>query len=219
MMQPCRTQQNSLLIVPTLHGVVGITFLKGPKEIMAETSWQKSDALAQQLKTGSSQRRMYMIAGVALIGVVAFLIVNGTIFGGRYYMTVDELVDDPEFVGKSVRISAAVDGNMIEGESDYSFDSETHDLVFWVANISNDSEDIRAGGGIAKVLYDAVNDPTATRLMVVVEDAEVPELLQHEAQAILEGELGADGIFYATSLQLKCPTKYNDDNPERVAEE
>lgn len=158
-----------------------------------------------------------MVAGVALMVVVGFLIINGTIFGGRYYMTVDELVEDSSYIGKSVRVSAAVDGNMIEGEGDYFFDSETHDLTFWIANISNDSDTIRESGGIAKALYDAVNDPTATRLQVIVEDAEVPELLQHEAQAILEGELRADGIFYATSLQLKCPTKYEDDNPDRVA--
>lgn len=184
---------------------------------MAEANWQKTNELSDQLKTSSSQRKVYIVAGVALIGVVAFLIVNGTIFGGRYYMTVDELVEDPSYIGKSVRISAAVDGNMIEGEGDYYFDTETHDLIFWVANITNNSDEIREGGGIARVLYDAVNDPEATRLQVVVEDGEVPELLQHEAQAILEGELREDGIFYATSLQLKCPTKYEDDNPDRVA--
>lgn len=186
---------------------------------MAEATWQKSNELSEKLKVGASQRTMYLIAGVALIGVVAFLVINGTIFGGRYYMTVDELLEDPEFVGKSVRVAGAVDGAMIDGDSDYAFDSETHNLIFWVANIPNNSDQIREAGGIARVLYNAVNSPDAARMMVVVEDAEVPELLQHEAQAILEGELGADGIFYATSLQLKCPTKYEDGNPDRVAEQ
>ncbi|NJL57955.1 cytochrome c maturation protein CcmE [bacterium] len=33
----------------------------------------------------------------------------------------------------------------------------------------------------------------------------MPDLLQHEAQAILTGTLGDDGVFYATELLLKCP--------------
>lgn len=188
---------------------------------MTDATWQKNTELEAKLKSSSSQRKLYLIAGVFLIGVVGFLIVNGTIFGGRYYMTVDELLADPEYMGKSVRISAAVDGRVLTDENgeyiDYYFDPVSHDLTFWIANIPNDSDEIREAGGIALVLYNAVNDPDATRMQVVVEDAEVPELLQHEAQAILEGRLGEDGIFYATALQLKCPTKYEEENPDRVA--
>jgi cytochrome c-type biogenesis protein CcmE len=40
-------------------------------------------------------------------------------------------------------------------------------------------------------------------------------LLRHEAQAIMTGELGEDGIFYADELLLKCPTKYEEAVPEQ----
>jgi cytochrome c-type biogenesis protein CcmE len=42
-----------------------------------------------------------------------------------------------------------------------------------------------------------------------------PDLLQHEAQAIMTGRLGEDGKFFADELLLKCPTKYEDAVPEQ----
>lgn len=183
---------------------------------MSDASWEKQPELEIKLRKTFTQRRMYMFAGLALVGVIAALIISQTLFGSRYYITVDELMEDSDMVGKSVRISGAVDGDMVE-DGDYQFDPDTQTLTFWIAHIPNDSDQIRESGGLAKVLYDAVNDPEATRVKVVYHDAEIPELLQHEAQAILEGELGEDGIFYAESLSLKCPTKYEDDNPNRVA--
>ncbi len=35
-----------------------------------------------------------------------------------------------------------------------------------------------------------------------------PDMLRDEATAIAEGRLGADGVFVAQSLSLKCPSKY-----------
>ena len=45
-----------------------------------------------------------------------------------------------------------------------------------------------------------------------------PDLLRDEAQAIMTGKLGADGVFYADELLLKCPTKYEDAVPDQVQE-
>ncbi len=86
-------------------------------------------------------------------------------------------------------------------------------------NIPNDNDTIRKMGGLAKVLYMAVNDPNATRLQVVAYDTDIPDLLQHEAQAIMSGKLQkVDGqyIFYAEEITLKCPTKYQEDVPNQV---
>ena len=38
----------------------------------------------------------------------------------------------------------------------------------------------------------------------------MPDLLQHEAQAIMTGRLGDDGVFYADELLLKCPSRYEE---------
>jgi hypothetical protein len=44
--------------------------------------------------------------------------------------------------------------------------------------------------------------------------------MQHEAQAIIEGQWSDDGVFYAhnraDSLLLKCPTRYEEEFPEQV---
>jgi cytochrome c-type biogenesis protein CcmE len=41
-------------------------------------------------------------------------------------------------------------------------------------------------------------------------------LLRDEAQAIVTGHLGQDGIFRANELLLKCPTKYQEAVPSQV---
>ena len=51
--------------------------------------------------------------------------------------------------------------------------------------------------------------------MPVVYIGPKPDLLRHEAQAIMTGEMGEDGIFYADELLLKCPTKYEEAVPEQ----
>ncbi len=76
--------------------------------------------------------------------------------------------------------------------------------------------EIEAQGGLAEVLYQAVNDPTRQRVKVVYVGPK-PDLLRGEAQAIMTGKLGADGIFYADELLLKCPTKYEQAVPEQVS--
>jgi cytochrome c-type biogenesis protein CcmE len=41
-----------------------------------------------------------------------------------------------------------------------------------------------------------------------------PDLLRNEAQAIMTGKMGEDGVFYAEELLLKCPTRYEEYQPE-----
>jgi cytochrome c-type biogenesis protein CcmE len=102
------------------------------------------------------------------------------------------------------------------------FDPETNTLHFVVANIPNSNDEIREQGGLAAVLHYAVNDPNATRLAVEAHNTEIPDLLQHEAQAIMSGTLEfRDGqpVFLADEITLKCPTKYEDEVPEQIASE
>jgi cytochrome c-type biogenesis protein CcmE len=67
------------------------------------------------------------------------------------------------------------------------------------------------------VLHEAVIDPQSARLEVVYYGVQ-PDLLRDEAQAIMTGQLGEDGIFYVddNGLLLKCPTKYEEAVPEQV---
>ena len=127
-----------------------------------------------------------------------YLLISGTLEGARYFITVREVLDEASYLGRTVRISGAVDGESIE------YDSEKAIIRFTIVNIANEYDDL------ATALHEALLDPAAPRLRVLVEDAAIPDLLQHEAQAILTGALGRDGVFDATELLLKCPSRFEE---------
>ena len=84
-----------------------------------------------------------------------------------------------------------------------------------MANVPGELDEIEAAGGLAEALHLAVSDPEASRLQVVYVGPK-PDLLRHEAQAIVTGRLGEDGVFYADELLLKCPTRYEEEVPLQV---
>lgn len=171
---------------------------------MAQATWEKPQIGVAPARK-SNERLKFLIGGALILAAVAYLVISGTAAGARYYITVDDLLKSPqEYAGKDVRISGAVDGKTIQ------YDDQNLVIDFTIANIPSQPQDL------AQVLHEAVNDPQATRLQVRVEDQVKPELLQHEAQAILTGRLGEDGIFHATELLLKCPTRFEETHPDLV---
>jgi cytochrome c-type biogenesis protein CcmE len=179
---------------------------------MAEITWEKTLESAQTAQRGLlwNRRYAYLIVGMILIGAVLALAYLG-LAKGRYYITVEELLTSPDKVGKNVRVAGAVDGETIR------FDPQTQTLTFTIVNIPNDNSAIRQQGGLGAVLHKALLDPNAARVQISWKNAEMPDLLQHEAQAIVTGKLGEDGIFYAEEVLLKCPTKYSDEVPQQTA--
>ena len=79
-----------------------------------------------------------------------------------------------------------------------------------------DNKQIDAQGGLAAVLHAAVTDPTRSRMQAIYIGPK-PDLLRDEAQAIMTGHIGEDGVFYADELLLKCPTKYEEAVPSQAA--
>jgi len=155
----------------------------------------------------SGGRTKFLIGGLLIIGAVIFLAATSLNSLGQYFYTVDEIMAKGEaLIGKNLRASGAVIGDSI------TYDPKTLIISFIVANVSNDNADVEAAGGLAKVLHLAVTDPNATRLRVIYIGAK-PDLLKDEAQAIVTGKLGADGVFYADELLLKCPTRYEEAPP------
>lgn len=170
---------------------------------MAELSWGKTNQPQTQVKPASTERLKFMIGGLLLLVGVVYLMISGTSSGARYFITVDELVKNADYIGKTVRISGSVIGDSIV------YDSKNLIIDFTIANIPEDTTNLAAA------LHDAVNDPNAARLSVHVENQVKPDLLKHEAQAILTGIMGEDGIFRATELLLKCPSRYEESVPEQ----
>lgn len=145
-----------------------------------------------------------------LLTAVVVLVVTSIKGNAQYYLTVDELLSSPDGQYSSVRLSGVVLGDTIQ------YDTQHQVLTFTIANIPSDNDVIEEMGGLAQVLHDASTDPAASRVQVVYHDVK-PDLLKNEAQAILTGQLGEDGIFYADELLLKCPSKYEESLPEQAA--
>jgi cytochrome c-type biogenesis protein CcmE len=156
------------------------------------------------------QRTKFILGGLLILAAVVYLIVSSTQASAEYFLTVDELkAEGASAVGKSLRLSGAVIADTIQ------YDAQTLTLQFDVAHVSGDNAEIEAQGGLAKVLSEAVNDPSRQR-MTIVYNGPKPDLLRGEAQAIMTGHLSDNGVFYAEELLLKCPTKYKEAVPEQA---
>jgi len=155
-------------------------------------------------------RVKFLVGGLIILAVVIWLIISSTQASAQYFLTVEELnAKGSEVAGRSLRVSGAVIGDTIQ------YDPQTLTLTFQVAHVPGDNKEIEAQGGLAEVLHTAVVDSNRPRLNVVYNGVK-PDLLRNEAQAIMTGQLGEDGVFHADELLLKCPTKYEEAVPEQV---
>ncbi|KAF0107740.1 MAG: hypothetical protein FD146_1371 [Anaerolineaceae bacterium] len=157
-----------------------------------------------------SGRLKFIVGGIFILAAVVYLIFASMNENAEFFMTVDELqARSQEVVGRNLRISGAVVGSTIQ------YDPQTLALSFEIANVPGDNAEIEAQGGLAAVLHAAVVDPARTRITVVYYGAR-PDLLRDEAQAVVTGHLGEDGVFYADEILLKCPTKYEQAVPDQA---
>jgi len=157
----------------------------------------------------SNSRIKFIIGGLLIVAAIIYLIITSTQANAQYFLTIDELnAKGQSAAGREVRVSGAVIGDSIE------YDTQNIVVTFTVAHVPGDNKVIEAQGGLAAVLHTAVEDPSRSRLQVVYSGVK-PDLLRHEAQAIMTGRMGEDGIFYADELLLKCPTKYEESLPEQ----
>ena len=152
----------------------------------------------------------FVIGGILILGAVVFLIWSSTAANAEYFLTIDELnAKGSGVVDRNLRVSGAVIGDSIQ------YDPQSLTLSFDVAHVPADNLAIESEGGLAEVLHQAVMDPSRARMKVVYVGPK-PDLLRNEAQAIMTGHLGADGVFYAEELLLKCPTRYEEAVPEQA---
>ncbi len=143
-----------------------------------------------------------IIGSLAIAAAVIYLLVSSTLSSMQYFITIDELLANPEnYRDKTVRVSGAVIGDSII------VDTDSNTVVFTIANMSADHQAIADSGGMAAALKAAVEDPDANRINVIYHGVK-PDLLKAESQAILTGKFGEDQRFEADELLLKCPTKY-----------
>ncbi|HLE53494.1 MAG TPA: cytochrome c maturation protein CcmE [Anaerolineales bacterium] len=163
-----------------------------------------------ETQAGLAGRAKFIVGGLLIIAAIVYLIASSTRASAQYFLTIDELAAKNEKVlGRDVRVSGAVIGDSIQ------YDPQTLTLSFTVAHVPGDNKEIEAQGGLGAVLHAAAIDPNRPRMQVVYVGPK-PDLLKNEAQAIMTGKLGEDGVFYAEELLLKCPTKYEEAVPGQV---
>ena len=159
---------------------------------MAQASWTNKDKSAA-LEKPKSNRLKFIVGGVILIGALAFLVINAMSGNTQLYKTVDEFyADQARLVGRDLRVAGWVVGDSIQYTQ---IDSLNSSLEFDVV--------------------DDLNNP-GQALHIVVLNEPKPDLLQHQAQALVEGSADSNGVFQANpgGLMLKCPTRYEEMEPE-----
>lgn len=165
-----------------------------------------------EMKGSSPGRTKFILGGLLIVLAVIYLIASATQAAAQYYLTIDELIAKGDTLGdRDIKVSGAVDGESIV------YDVQSLTLRFTVANVPADLDEIEAAGGLAKVLHTALLDSNASKIEVEY-IGPMPDLLRHEAQAIVTGRMGSDGVFHADELLLKCPTRYEGEIPIQADE-
>lgn len=168
---------------------------------MTEIIWEKPVVAEKKKNKSVGGRWKFLLGGVLMLGAVLYLVLSGTMVGARYFISVSNLLDSPAYVGQTVRITGAVIGDTIQ------YDPSSGQLDFTIAEIPEEYDDL------ATTLHLVASDPDATQLRIHMEGQVKADLMQHEAQAILTGQLGSDGVFNATEVLFKCPSRFQESVP------
>lgn len=157
---------------------------------MADTTWTTTGEEA--LFPVKNNRLKFAVGGVLLLAAIVYLVVNAMSGNTQLYKTVGEFyAEQDRLIGRDLRVAGFVLGDSIVFEQ---IDATTSRLEFDIV--------------------DDINNPTQ-RLHVVAMNEPKPDLLQHEAQALVEGSANESGEFISNpgGLLLKCPTRYEELDP------
>ncbi|MGQ9554611.1 MAG: cytochrome c maturation protein CcmE [Anaerolineae bacterium] len=157
-----------------------------------------------------ANKSKFVIAGLLVVVAVIYLMVSSTGATAHFFLTIEELkAMGDKAMGRNITVSGAVLGDTIN------YDASRPQVTFTIVQVPGDPKEVERAGGLAAVLHAAVGNPDASRLEVVLNDVK-PDLLQHEAQAIVRGRLGEDGRFYANEVLLRCPSRYEEALPAQA---
>jgi len=160
---------------------------------MTQAAWTTEEAEKSKPK---SNRLKFVIGGLLMAAAVIFLVVNAISGSTQLYVTVDEYYSQQAEIGeRDLRISGWVIG----------------DSILYTQIDDNNSR-------LEFDITDDLADSTRQKIRVVVLNEPIPDLLQHEAQALVEGHV-ENGEFLTNpkGLLLKCPTRYEEADPSQAS--
>ncbi len=158
---------------------------------MADTTWTNESEFSEN--DGKNNRLKFAVGGALLLAAVVFLVVNAASGNTQLYKTVDEFyAEQTRLTGRDLRVAGMVLGDSIEF---IQIDANNSRLEF---DIADDSKN------------------PGQRLHIIALNEPMPDLLQQDAQALIEGQADETGTFYSNpgGLMLKCPTRYEELDPE-----
>ena len=156
---------------------------------MTDTTWTNQGDV---LETDAPSRLKFIVGGVLILAAFIFLVMSAGEDATQLFISVDQYFENPtKYAGKDLRIAGVVVGDTVQ-----------------FTQIDNSN---------SRLEFDIVDDlanPTH-RMRVVALNEPKPDLLQHEAQALVEGHV-ENGEFLSNKggLLLKCPTRYEEAEPE-----
>jgi cytochrome c-type biogenesis protein CcmE len=128
-------------------------------------------------------RNKFLIGGALVLGSASYLMASSIEDTGQYFLTPIELqakvAKDPSFREQGVKVGArAVPGTIVRDPSGRS-------LTFVMADLTD-----------------------STKTYPVIYRGIAPDTFTDGVEVVVEGRLGADGTFRATTLLAKCASRY-----------
>lgn len=150
-----------------------------------------------------------VLAGTVALFVIAYLVASSMGTGTVYYYTVDE-IDLNDDHGEVIRLAGSVMPGSLEWRADGpELTFELGPLPPGVDPRSMAAADVHreAGSLGGKTVAAAEADRPDGPVVPVRYTKLKPDLLAEDVEVIAEGTL-VDGVFHATQLLVKCPSKY-----------
>ena len=136
-------------------------------------------------------RTKFALGGLLVLSTAAYLMASSIGETGMYYLTPNELqaktVSDPSFYDTGIKVGGRVVRGTIE----------------------------RSAGG--REVRFVMTDSSGTARYPVVYRGIIPDTFTDEVDVVVEGRLGRDGTFQATTLLAKCASRY-ENAPEKPGE-
>ena len=136
-------------------------------------------------------RKVKFISGFAVIvaGLI-LLVVTSSQKMAMYYLTVSELdARETEFANQRIKLAGKVTPGTIRK---------------------------RPGRIVEFQIWEPLGGDVFSAKRSVVYAGIVPDTFRDEAEVVLEGEVGANGLFRAHTLLAKCPSKYEGQSYEDI---
>ena len=131
------------------------------------------------------KNKKFFIGGLVIFAAIVFLGLQSFSSAATYYYTVNEvLAKGASVYGDNVR----VEGIVLVG-----------------------SEQREDAGRLLKFI---ISDTVSLQSIPVVYNGVIPDTFKEGNPVVVEGVLNPDGVFQATTLMPKCPSKYEPEAPE-----